>query len=230
MDVTTGDGNVSLVVGQEDEIIVTAELRKPDSVEYEVYQDGDLITVNAKTRSGSRVDVTVTVPRNTEFKLSTGNGAVSAVGVQASGQVTCGDGSLTLDQITGDVNGSIGNGNIAVKGVTGTFNLIDGNGSITVSDATGTFNLTDGNGDINFHGELTPNSASLLTVGNGNVTVELTDSPSVALDLEIEQHGTLRCDLQATVSEESNYRFVGTIGDGEAGLTVRTGTGDITIK
>ena len=44
VDITVGNGNVILVVAQEGEIIVTSELRKPDSVEYEVSQDGDLIT------------------------------------------------------------------------------------------------------------------------------------------------------------------------------------------
>jgi hypothetical protein len=52
----------------------------------------------------------------------------------------------------------------------------------------------------------------------------------VALDLEIEEEGKIRVGPPATVSEESDYHFIGTIGDGEAALKVRTGTGDITIK
>jgi len=230
VEVKVGNGDVSLVVGGEDKVTVEAELQKPGSVEYEVSQDGDKITVDAKTRSGSRAHVTVTVPANTEFALSTGNGDVSAVGVQASGRLDSGDGSIKLERVTGDVNGSVGNGDITLSDVTGSFILSDGNGNIILRDATGSFILSVGNGDITFQGELSPGSNSALSAGNGAVTVELTGSPSVALDLEIEQKGKIRVDPPATVSEESDYRFIGTIGNGEAALKVSTGTGDITIK
>jgi len=230
VEVTVGNGNVSLVVAQEGEIIVTAEMQKPDSVEYEVSQDGDKITVDAKTRSGSRADVTVTVPTNTEFTLSTGNGDVSAVGVQASGSLNSGDGLIKLERVTGDVIGSVGNGDITLRDVVGSFILSSGNGNIILRNATGSFISSVGNGDITFQGELSPGSNSTLSVGNGSVTVELMRSPSVALDLEIEQEGKIRVEPPATVSEESDYRFIGTIGNGEAALQVSTGSGDITIK
>lgn len=230
VEVTVGNGNVSLVVAQEGEIVVTAEMQKPDSVEYEVSQDGDKITVDARTRPGSRADVTVTVPTNTEFTLSTGNGDVSAVGVQASGSLNSGNGLIELERVTGDVIGSVGNGDITLSDVAGSFILSSGNGNIILRNATGSFISSVGNGDITFQGELSPGSNSTLSVGNGSVTVELIRSPSVALDLEIEQEGKIRVEPPATVSEESDYRFIGTIGNGEAALQVSTGSGDITIK
>ena len=229
VEVTVGNGDVSLVVGPEGEITVTAELQKPDRVEYEVSQDGDTITVHAKTRSGSRVDVTVTVPGNTDFGLSTGNGNVDAVGVQAPGRVHSGNGSIMLEQVRGNVEGEVGNGNITLGDVAGSFKLHVGNGNITVRDAIGSFNLSTGNGSITFQGELPPGSDNTFTTGTGDVTVELMGSPSAALDLESED-GKVRCDLPITISEKSEWRLVGTIGNGEAALTVRTGTANITIK
>jgi len=217
VEVKVGNGNVSLVVGPEGEIMVTAELQNPEEIEYQVSQDGDSITVDAKTRSGSRADVTVTMPRNTEFGLSTGNGNVDAVSVQASGAVNVGNGSIVLDGVKGHVFGNVGNGNI------------------TLSDAAGSFNLNVGNGNIGFQGELTPGGESRFNVGNGSVTMELPGSPkggifpSVTLDLEVEQDGKVRCDWPVTVQEQAEQRLVGTIGDGEAALTVRIGNGNITI-
>jgi hypothetical protein len=230
VEVEVGNGNVDLVLGTTGQIIVVAELQKPESVKYEVSQDGDSIMVDAKTRDGSKADVTVTVPTNTEFILSTGNGDVSVVGVQGSGILNSGDGLMKLERVTGDIIGNVGNGDITVSDVAGSFILNDGNGNIILSDAKGSFILSLGNGDITFQGELSPSGNSALSVGNGAVTVELTRSPSVALDLEIEEEGKIRVGPPATVSEESDYHFIGTIGDGEAALKVRTGTGDITIK
>lgn len=213
VEVTVGNGDVSLVVGPEGEITVTAELQNMGRAEYEYHisQDGDLITVDAKTRSGSRADVTVTVPGNTEFGLSTGNGNVDVASVQAPGAVNVGNGSILLNGVRGHVFGNAGNGNI------------------TLRDAVGSFNFSVGNGAITFQGELTPGGESRFNVGNGSVTVELAGPPSVTLDLEAEQGSEVRCDLPVTVSEQSEYRLVGTIGNGEAALTIRTGKGNITI-
>jgi len=248
VEVKVGNGDVELIVGAEGEITVTAELRNPDKVDYKVSQDGDKITVDAKTRSNSRADVTVTLPANTEFEVDTGNGDIDVADVQAPGRVSCGNGSITFERLKGDVTGNLGNGDITINDVAGSFILSDGNGDINLKDvagsfklnvgngdielheATGSFNLSIGNGDIRFQGELPPGSESTFNVGNGSVTVELMGSPSVALDLEAEQKGKVRCNLPVTVSEQSEYRLVGTIGNGEATLKVRTGTGNITIR
>ena len=48
-------------------------------------------------------DVTVTVLEKARFQLSTGNGNVDVAGVQASGHVQSGNGSLMLEQARGDV-------------------------------------------------------------------------------------------------------------------------------
>jgi len=228
-EVEVGNGNVSLGVGTVGEVIVTAELRNLDRIEYEVSRDGDSITVDAKTRSNSRANITVTVPAKTEFVLSTGNGDVSAVGVQATGRVNSGNGSITLEQVRGDVEVSVGNGDITLGDVEGSFILSDGNGSITLRDAMGSFIVSNGNGDIRFQGELTADSNNAFSVGNGSVTLELAGSPSLALDLKSDD-GDVRVDLQVTVRDKAEGKLVGTVGNGEGVLKVRVGTGDITIK
>jgi DUF4097 and DUF4098 domain-containing protein YvlB len=248
VEVDVGNGNVTLVVGSNGEITVTADLKKPDKIEYAISQDGDRVTVDANTRSGSRADITVTAPVNTEFELTTGNGNVDVTGVQASGLVSSGNGSIALTEIRGDVIGNLGNGRITVSDAEGEYILNTGNGDIQLTGATGSFILNSGNGDvrlteakgsvvlsvgngsISFEGELDPGSDNTIGIGNGSVTVEITGSPSLSLDLEIDDSGRIRVDLPVSVSEQSEYRLIGTVGDGEASLNVRTGSGDITIK
>lgn len=246
--VTVGNGNVNLITGSEDEIAVTANLKNPDRIDYTVSQVGDLITIIAETQTGSRANVSVTVPENTRFELNTGNGDVNVTSLQASGQVNSGNGSIKLQETNGDITGNIGNGSITlsdiegsydlnignggikVTGAAGSFRMNSGNGNISVTDATGSFTLSVGNGGISFEGELTPGNDNNVSVGNGSITMEITGSLSLSLDLEIESQGRVRCDLPVTVSEQSEHRLIGTVGNGEATLVARTGSGNITIR
>lgn len=248
VEVTVDNGSLTLIVGSDSEITVTTNLKNPAKIEYTISQEGDKVTVDADTRSGSRADVSVTAPENTMFTLETGNGSVSVTGVQASGLVSSGNGSIMLNQLKGDVTGNIGNGKTTLSDVEGTYILNTGNGDIQLAGATGSFILSSGNGDIrltdgrgsiilsagngsiSFEGELTPGSDNTIDIGNGPVTVEITGSPSLSLDLEIDDRGKIRVDLPVTVSQQSGYRLIGTVGDGEAALNVRMGSGNITIK
>jgi len=248
VEVEVGNGNVSLVVGEAGEINAEAVLRSPDNIDYKVYQEGNKVIVEATTRLSSRADVTLTVPASTGFVVSTGNGIIDVTDVQKSGIVNCGNGSMKLEGIRGDVIGNIGNGSITTSDTTGSCSFTIGNGNSTISNATGSlalntgngtitvrksrgsFGLNCGNGQVRFQGELTPGGKNNFTAGNGAVTAELTGTPSVALDLEIQQRGKISYSSAVNVSEKSEYHLKGTIGDGEAELTIRTGTGNITIK
>ena len=248
VEVEVGNGNVSLVVGEAGDINVEAVLRSPDNIDYRVYQEGNKVIVEAETRFSSRADVTLTVPKNTGFGLTVGNGNVDVVDIEAAGGVVCGNGSLSLEGVKGDVSGSIGNGGITASNITGSCTFTIGNGNSTVSNATGSlalnagngtitvrkskgsFGLNSGNGQVRFQGELTKGSKNSFSTGNGAVTAELTGKPSVTLDLEIQQRGRISYSKSVQVRERSEYHLKGTIGEGEAELTVRTGTGNITIK
>jgi DUF4097 and DUF4098 domain-containing protein YvlB len=229
INVQVGNGDLDIVIGAEGEITVVAELYDLGRIEYKVAQDGDAITVSAKTKSDSRADIAVTVPQNCTFELSTGNGRVDTADLQASGRVNTGNGGVMLEQIIGDVQINVGNGDITVDDVEGSFSLNSGNGNIDLLAANGTFILNVGNGDITFRGELASGSVNTFNTGSGSITAELTGSPSVVLDLETDD-GEVKSDLPMAVSEKSKYRLVGTIGEGGAELTIRAGSGDITIK
>ena len=168
--------------------------------------------------------------------------------MQASGLISSGNGSITLKEIIGDVIGNLGNGkttlsdiegeyilntgngDIQLEGATGSFIINSGNGDIRITEGRGSIILNVGNGSISFEGELDPGSDNTIDIGNGPVTVEITGSLSLSLDLEIDERGKIRVDLPVEVSEQSEYRLIGIVGDGEASLNVRTGVGNITIR
>ena len=227
--VDVGNGDIELIVGEAGTIHTTAKLRNPDNIDYDVTQDGDTITVSAKTKSDSRADVTVVAPQNSAFTLNTGSGDVEIEGIQASGQVNTGSGSVHLNHLQGDVGANVGSGDFNLENFAGTLTANTGSGRVQLSDATGSFTVGVGSGGITFRGELIPGGDNMFNTGSGSVVLELTGMPSVAIDLETDD-GEVTSELPVDVIESSKYKLVGTIGDGEADLTVHVGSGDIKIK
>ncbi|MFC1978454.1 hypothetical protein ACFLVP_00505 [Chloroflexota bacterium] len=211
INVTIGNGSIILVIGGDSSINVEALLLSPDNVTYEVTQDGDTVTIDAVTEHRGRADVTVTLPDNTLYALATGNGGINVPGMNADGQVNIGNGTARLDGVTGDINGNIGNGD---------FIMIN---------AEGSFIANVGNGNISFKGVFTAAGTNTANIGNGSAIIELTGSPSVAVDLDTDR-GTVTSTQEVTITEQSKETLVGTIGGGAATLTVDIGNGNITIK
>ena len=249
IEIRTGNGFVNVETGPGGTIDVTAELRDPENVEYSATQEGDAIIIRARTRSSNaEADIAVTVPEHTAYASHTGNGVIEITGLKADGTAVSGNGSIKLKDVTGSVdantgNGTIevtdyagdmvmntGNGSITVRDASGSFNLNSGNGAISVTGAEGSFQLNSGNGSITLEAALTPGSSSSLGSGSGKVTVKFVGTPSVRLDLEIEQEGDIRNSLDVAVDEESDRHLIGTVGDGDSSLRIRTGRGDIVLK
>ena len=248
VDVEVGNGAVSVSVGSLQEVIVSAELRDPDNVEYSVTQAGDLITVKARTRSSkARADITLTVPENATFALQSGNGDVDVREIRASGSIAIGNGSISLAGVNGDVVGNLGNGRaeatrysgslimntgngaISISDADGSFDLNSGNGGISVTGGSGSFDLNAGNGAVILQAELITGSRNNLASGNGSITAEIEGTPNVFLDLETEE-GNITTNVAVNVKEESERHLIGTIGEGSASLRIRTGKGNITIN
>jgi DUF4097 and DUF4098 domain-containing protein YvlB len=162
--------------------------------------------------------------------VNSGSGSVSLEETRGDVEVYAGSGSINLTGVSGSFNFNTGSGRIRLSDSTGSFDIDSGSGKIYISESSGTFNVSTGSGGVEFQGELTQGGDNRISSGSGSVLLELMGAPSVELDLESQDGGKLRVDLPVTVSEQSEYRLIGTIGDGEASLNVRTGSGNITIK
>ena len=214
--VDSRNGEVRVAAGQPGLIDVVAVVSHADNVEYSVLQSGETVTVRAKTlnplRSSPRTDLTITVPPETAVTIDSGNSLVLVKGLRSTGTIVAGNGPVGLTDIQGDFHAATGNGRIVVEG------------------AVGSFDLASGNGDIVFKGMLSSGTTSSFNTGNGSVTVEFDGPPSVAVDAE-SGSGRVRSELElsATTRSEKDH-LVGMIGDGAAGLRIRVGNGDITIR
>jgi len=231
--VNTGNGKIEVNAGSDDEVRVQATLRGVDRIDYDVNQDGNTITVTAEIDGGwfcnYGADITIITPTNTDVELDTSNGMISVKGIEGTGTLRTSNGMIALEDVKGDFDGSTSNGMVSVTDMEGTGFFRTSNGRTELQGVTGEFDAETSNGLISFSGNLTAGGNNRLATSNGNVVVELLGTPSVSLDAST-SNGDVTCELPIMATTTSDEHLVGTIGDGEADLYIRTSNGDVTIR
>jgi hypothetical protein len=150
--VSSDNGQINVVTGNEDTVNVKATIRRPDDVEYGVVQEGDTVRVEARASSlggfgpDPGADITVTLPADTNVDLHTSSGNIEVVDTQNSGKLQTTNGRISLENVKGE------------------------------------FEANTSNGGIVFRGEMTAGGMNQLTTSNGSVEVTLLGEPSVKLD------------------------------------------------
>lgn len=224
--IVTGDnGRVIVISGPDRTVSVKATLRKPDKIEYQITQEGDTINVTAKTDGGgifnfgqsAAADIEITTPANTSIELQTGNGSVEVHGIQQSGAL----GKSTV---------RTSNGKIVLEKVSGDFDIETSNGGVSITGAIGSFNVQTSNGAITFDGELASGGSNTMRTSNGNLEIKLQGTPSLELDGST-SNGSISTEHPILTSSPGyEHHLVGTIGQGEASLWIRSSNGSIKIR
>jgi len=232
--VNSDNGWIKVNTGTDDEVRVQATLRGIDRIDYEVSQDGSTITVLAEIDQGwfvsdVGVDITITTPVNTDAELETSNGMISLNGIEGTGTLRTSNGKIVLENVKGDFEGRTSNGKIEVDTLEGTALLSTSNGGLDFQEVTGEVDAETSNGRISYSGDMIAGGDNRLITSNGNVDVELLGIPSIELDAST-SNGDITSALPITATTTSDDHLVGTIGDGEADLYIRTSNGDVTIR
>ncbi len=230
------NGYVEVNAGPDNEVRVQATLVGADRLEYNVDQDGDTITLDVQKTGGwslfrhdPEADITIHAPKRTDVDLDTSNGRINVRGIEGSGLLETSNGAINLTNVTGDYEARTSNGAIEVQGMTGTVTLRTSNGQVDLRGVKGEFDVETSNGRISFAGQMTAGGSNRLLTSNGDVVVELTGTPSFRLDAET-SNGVVDSELPVVVTSKGEGRLIGTIGDGEASLLIRTSNGDVTIR
>jgi len=232
--VNSDNGWIKVNTGTDDEVRIQATLRGIDRIDYEVSQDGSTITVLAEIDQGwfvsdVGVDITITTPVNTDVELETSNGMISLNGIEGTGTLRTSNGKIVLENVKGDFEGRTSNGKIEVGTLEGTALLSTSNGGLDFQEVTGEVDAETSNGRISYSGDMIAGGGNRLITSNGNVDVELLGIPSIELDAST-SNGDITSALPITATTTSDDHLVGTIGDGEADLYIRTSNGDVTIR
>ena len=240
IEVNNFSGRVEIEGGSpEGEVRVDAELLNPDRVHYSARQDGDTIRVEARP-AGRRslfgwlpfnrgAHITIYLPGRSHLEVNNSNGRVSVRKLEGSGSLRTSNGRIVAEDLSGDFNLTTSNSRIESRHLAGRFEMTTSNGRITVAGAAGEYSIDTSNGQIRFDGELEPGSDNSFTTSNGSIAASLGADPDVRVSADT-SNGSIRCmqHLNA-VDTHSKRRLVGTIGDGQASLKLRTSNGSITI-
>ena len=217
--VTSFNGRVTVNPSSDNTIRVQARLTRADRADYEVRQDGNTVEVKAEMKwlvgktvgRDPGVDVEVTAPSSTSMELTTSNGMIELRGINKSGTLRTSNGKIVMEDISGD------------------FSAHTSNEAIEVAAFSGTVDLDTTNGRISFSGELIPGGRNEMRTSNGDVDVTLQGTRSVRLDATTSS-GTVISKLPLLATSTEDNRLAGTIGDGEADLTIHTSNGSVTVQ
>ena len=171
--------------------------------------------------------LTIMLPREVRLAANTGNGEVTVDRASNDVQIRTGNGDVRIRMTAGTVDVTTGNGELDIEGATGPVRASTGNGRVYVGTSTGPVNARTGNGEIDVRmRELRGTEDMTFATGNGSVTVALPSSYSGEIDAST-GHGEFRSDFEIRIVGRLNPRHVrGTIGDGTTGRRIRMSSGN----
>jgi hypothetical protein len=160
------------------------------------------------------IDIDVTIPSQTSIDLTTHNG------------------TLKIENLTGQLNGTTHNGTIACKKVAGNTQLQTHNGLVSCEEASGDIKLRTHNGNAKAFYSTTASPVCNLSMVTHNGSVSVTTPPNFSAKVEASTHnGSIDTDLPMTVTGNiTKGKLTGTIGKGEGSLYLETHNGSIKIK
>jgi DUF4097 and DUF4098 domain-containing protein YvlB len=175
----------------------------------------------------------ISVPRETNIRARSGDGSISIERVTGRVDLRTGDGSIRASDVSGELTLDTGDGSITVDGVEGKLAVDTGDGSVNVVGKLGSVKLHTGDGSVVYRAE--PGSAMTepweITTGDGGVSLYLPADFGAELDAHTGD-GTIRNDLNVENADGERERRTlrGRIGSGGKLLRVRTGDGAIRLK
>jgi DUF4097 and DUF4098 domain-containing protein YvlB len=175
--VEVGRGRVHLQTADTTETTIGIIGRDADDVRVE--QNGRQITVVApRERAGflggdASLDVSVTLPHESELAGKTGSADLTVDGLLSSCQFKTGSGDVRLGEVQGPCVVETGSGNVLIEAVGGGLRVKSGSGDIAVQHASESVAVSTGSGDVEIG---TSNGPAVVKTGSGDLRVVDADS------------------------------------------------------
>ena len=155
----------------------------------------------------------ITAPASVGLDISTSNGALTVSGMTAGGRVTADNGPISLANTAGPLAAVAANGKVTVNSHQGSVNVLDANGSVDCDVAN-----------------LRATDTVFVNAANGAAFVRLPATVSAHFDVTAPNSSVIVAgfnDISYTLNEPKHK--IGSIGDGEATVTVYSGNGQVRL-
>ena len=245
----TFDGSIQVQSWDRPEVHVEIQKRGPDrevaaALEVRSSQEGNRVRVEAPAPKSSRefvginvsspsVSFVVRVPQNAQLTATTRDGSITVENVSGNVNLRSGDGSIRAGNIKGDIKAHTGDGSIAVSDVNGRVSLESGDGSIQLRGRVEDLHVRTGDGSIVI--EADEGSAMKgnwdVSTGDGSVAFRVPRNFNAEIDAD-SRDGRVRSEIEglsATNDDDERGKLRGRIGNGGHTVTIRSGDGSITV-
>jgi len=222
--VDTNDGNVEIATGSSQQVAVRVV-----SHGWKINKD---LTVTG-TQAGNRVEiklhrdnkvclgfcfqsirVEVTVPRESDLELHSGDGNLRVDDVRGNLQLETNDGDIRLRAVEGSLHANTHDGNVDVEGRFQLLNIHTG----------------DGNVDARVSAAVSPQPGWVLRTGDGNIRLTLPEDFAADIDAHTGD-GSVKVDFPITTSGSTQESAVrGKINGGGIPIELQTSDGDVRVE
>jgi hypothetical protein len=248
LSLTTFDGALEVHAWDRPEVVVSIDKRgrdrqAVDDIDVVADRSGDHIHLEARRPNGgfvfgfgssASVKFVANVPRATSLVLHSGDGSITVERVTGSMQLRTGDGNITTTETSGDVVADSGDGAIEIDSTAGKLDVRTGDGSLRLTGTPSIVRAHSGDGSI----VLRVSQGAAMTAdwdistGDGSVSIELPNGFDADIDAKPSDGRTRNeltlSDVSGGARDERTLR--GRLGAGGHTLRIRTGDGDIRLS
>lgn len=252
----TFDGSIEVHSWDRNEVEVVVDKQAQDDallaqIVVEQTQDGDKVTLRVRgpaeaSRSGvvigvsfsPRATLRVALPKSATLELKSGDGTISVEDVSGTFTLQSGDGSIVGTRLTGDVRARTDDGSIRLREMTGKIDVetLDGNVAVNGTLTHLRAKTADGSMRIGIESGSALGGDWLIESGDGSVEVRLPEGLAAVVDASTSD-GVIRSTYHGLVvpartegDERDRRELKATLGGGGATLRVRTGDGTIRFE
>lgn len=249
LNLDTFDGGIEIRAWDKPDVEVVIEKRavtKEAAATIEIRSDqrGNQVTVEAKVPKSSgfglhfnysrSARLIVSAPASSNLLARSGDGSITVERITGRLELRSGDGSIRGRDLGGDVRAHTGDGSIRLDGVKGSLDVDTGDGSVVVTGTLTTVHARSGDGSVTVRAKngSSPAADWEITTGDGSITLELPEPFDAELDAHTGDGGIHMNDVTlSNVSGKIGRNSVrGQLGSGGRLVRLRTGDGSITLN
>lgn len=252
----TFDGAIEVHAWDRSDVEVVVEKQAQDEarlqdITIEKSQDGDAVVLRVRgpaSSSGSdgivigvhyspSARLRVAVPKATMLDLRSGDGSITVEEITGTASLRTDDGAIVATRLSGEVLARTDDGSIRIREMTGKIDVETGDGSVVVAGTFTHLRAKTGDGSVRIAAD--PGSRVeedwVVETRDGSIEVRLPEAIDVAVDA-VTTDGAVRSNYPGLTverrddDEDSRRELRGTLGAGGRTLRIRTGDGTIRFE